>query len=213
MNTRRDTVKAWISDWIYTRAVLRLNSPTGLTHSSTLKHHFDLNCLHDVKLPDTLTPVLVPRVAGSARHKRRDKRFLKIAKTRLAAEQVWTQRVFVELCRPGGSIRKEKPARPFTAALLGPHSLKVELLVDSCSSLVWDSTAAARFRKVTSLPCSSRDRGERALLCSLLYPPFMLWLKGHFSQNPTGGVHIWEHLDPRPQAVTRFHALNFCFSY
>lgn len=68
MDTRRDTVKAWISDWTYTRAVLRLNSPTGLTQSSNLKHHFDLNCLHDVKLPDTLTLVLVPRVAGSARH-------------------------------------------------------------------------------------------------------------------------------------------------
>lgn len=88
MDTRRDTVKAWISDWTYTRAVLRLNSPTGLTQSSTLKHHFDLNCLHDVKLPDTLTLVLVPRVAGSARHIKEEKRFLKIAKTRLAAEQV-----------------------------------------------------------------------------------------------------------------------------
>lgn len=60
--------------------------------------------------------------------------------------------------------------RPDTLARHGPHTLKVVhgLLPVSRSGL--NSTAVARFRKVTSLSQCSRDRGERALFCSPLCP-------------------------------------------
>ena len=147
-----------------------------------------------MKWLDTHLPGSVLGVAGG---KRNWHTTAFCAKNRLATEPVRKQGAVVELSRAGGCIKEGKQRVPasYSLARLGPYTLKVvhgllpaclpalsllSLPLSPLSLSLSLSVSAARFRKVTSLLSQrSRDRGERALLCSPLCP-IHVRLKGLF---------------------------------
>lgn len=139
-------------------------------------HRFDQQLLPRYEITGHTYPVLCwESQEGWTRKRNGHTTFFFVPKNRLASEPVRKQRAAVELSRAGGCIKEKKTVRPSTLARLGPHTLEVVpgLLPVSRSTL--NSTAVARFRKVTSLSQCSRDRGERTLFCSPLCPIHVLF--------------------------------------
>lgn len=176
---RRLSWNPWISDWTLCRTYKQFHLPLRLTNSYFWGYLSKWpaiiptnNYLHDMKLLDTLTLLRAGSRRRAGQHKRNWHKTAFCAKNSFSyragekpASSCWAKSN--RRMHKGGESsarRHTGPTRPAYIKSWAPR----RLLPASRSGL--SSTAVARFRKVTSLSQCSRDRGERALLCSPVCP-------------------------------------------